>query len=326
MTPNPDSLPEDVDALLRDADPDTVAAYPLPVDALERLARTPDGDPARALEILGRMASRRAHDPQIARLLHRLADDDDAATARRARRIVGSLARWESYPETPVAPLVLAIDAARRDENLAAWADAARALTEAAPWHPRGWTEWGFVQESRECWSGARDAWERVCALRPDAPDGHILRARALSFCGQGDDALEALDRCAARWPGNAFAHFERAALLERRGEHAPAQDAYRRAAEIAPSEAAWWGVIRCAIACDDWMAVSEADAGLIALDPDDPGAWTRYSYALARANAWELSSEAAWEAGRRDPDGRATGELPGAVWLRTEDGGPACS
>lgn len=317
MTPN-DPSPTDLSVLLRgDADPDALAD--LLADAPEALAALRAlPDRARALDLLGRVACRRPHDPEIARTLAAAAEDDDAAPdiPRLARRILGSLARWEAWPESPVAPLVLAVDAARRAGDLTAWSDTARALCDAAPWHPRSWSEWGFVQQSRECWSGARDAWARRRALRPDDIDGHVLWARAAAHCGQEDDALQELDRCVAAAPDSAFAVFERAALRERRGENRPALEDYRRAAALDPDDASWWGVVRCALALDDWEAVCEGDAGLIALDPDDPEAWSRYGYALARAGHWEASSDATWEAGRRDPGRRAIGNLPGADWL----------
>lgn len=79
---------------------------------------------------------------------------------------------------------------------------------------------------------------EEAIKLNPDDPRGHSTLALTIFSMGQPDEALAAYDEIVAMHPDYAPAHYNRAYVQLRRGEHALAQQGFQHYLDLAPEGA----------------------------------------------------------------------------------------
>jgi molecular chaperone DnaK (HSP70)/Flp pilus assembly protein TadD len=73
-------------------------------------------------------------------------------------------------------------------------------------------------------------------------PSMLVVEANLMRLAGHGDDALLAVEQCLADTPGDAAGHNIRGLIFSDRGDAAAAEQAFRAAADLAPTEAFYHG------------------------------------------------------------------------------------
>ena len=135
-----------------------------------------------------------------------------------------------------------AIQAARAAAAAGRQREAEELLSRAAqlaPEHPAVLNEWGLQLMQRGEAARAREQFQRATAADPSHPALWSNLAGSLHALGRQDEELAALERALALEPRHPTALLQKAALIERRGDHRNAARIYRAAlATVGPETA----------------------------------------------------------------------------------------
>jgi tetratricopeptide (TPR) repeat protein len=173
----------------------------------------------------------------------RLAPESSLVRVRRAELMADAgqtlAARWEvervlqrtKFGEAYALKGRLLWERGKEPEALEAWTKAWRAQPPSAD-AGVALARWDMYQED---WAGAAEKLRLAAAMRPDDSSIRRYYAQALAGAGDAGAAAEQLERAVALGDDRKERYFHLAALHQRSGDHAAAEDYYRRGRELAP-------------------------------------------------------------------------------------------
>jgi protein O-GlcNAc transferase len=188
------------------------------------------GDWAAAVEFFERSLAVAPNSPQAAfdlgNALQQLGRKEEALTA-----LSGALALKADFWEALEARSAVYRDLGRIEDCLA---DLDR-LAVVPEWRALAWYNRGFTLVVARRWTQAVEAFDRLLAVRPNAPRALALRSNALRELGRLNEALADSERAIALDPNHSMAFFNRGATLLALGRRQEALAALNRAMELDP-------------------------------------------------------------------------------------------